>query len=585
MTGFSGAFLKWRCPERASGSRHLKHIPVDIYEEIFAWIQPSVDPSMDTRSYHEILTCLAPVCRFFAYYAVHEVARCLDFDGGAKHSRCRTPTGPWCASIIKRLQPMETLRTSVKKCDISNWSSWSESHYQSEVQMTRTFLRQFPTVLSRLDNLNELRLSETPISYFLLQAVGRLPALQRLVVLWCNLDLRSNCPAVAIFGIHETPFAVLRQFTMEDTDFQLRHVFEEAFSALVGATTLQSLAIADCYWLHFLLPRISQRLVSLSGDFSRIPVPMFIQFVKAHPALLDLTVSLHEGGIDHVLGGTSALPPIVSGRTTFSYATLDLDRGDLPDLRSFSGPSALAPKFVHSRPVTRLALGCHLQGLGHAIFMPALHGLTVFPHIHMGSFTDLDYIQQMETKHDSWNNLKINGEGIQDLFMPLVHKDTWVTMLRSCFPNVVHLQLELRMWHGLYDMLDCIAEIEEPLRDLGSLKFLTLSCSADISLSFWLSPGDQHDFVHRVSQDIRPTLVRVVLGPWMVWHLRTPRLKLGECHCELELLSPSGIRQALRTLTQKKPWERVRDWKGKMTDVFSGEPLGLDEDVQWIMIP
>jgi hypothetical protein len=134
-------------------------------------------------------------------------------------------------------------------------------------------------------------------------------------------------------------------------------------------------------------------------------------------------------------------------------------------------------------------------------------------------------------------------------------------------------------------MVDCIAEIEEPLRELGSLKFLTLSSGANKPVSFWLSPGDQHDFVHRVFQDSCRTLVRVVLGPWMVWHLRTPCLKLGECHCELELLSPSGIRQALQRLTQSGYPKLVRDWKGKMADVFSGEPLGLDEDVQRILMP
>jgi hypothetical protein len=61
----------------------------------------------------------------------------------------------------------------------------------------------------------------------------------------------------------------------------------------------------------------------------------------------------------------------------------------------------------------------------------------------------------------------------------------------------------------------------------------------------------------------------------MVWHLHTPPIGIGECECELELLSRRAIRQELRDLVQQKDPPRVRDWKGKIACVMSEEPPGL----------
>ena len=53
---------------------------------------------------------------------------------------------------------------------------------------------------------------------------------------------------------------------------------------------------------------------------------------------------------------------------------------------------------------------------------------------------------------------------------------------------------------------------------------------------------------------------------------------MGECHCELELLWPKYIHHELRRFREQRQWldypKRVRDWKGKMADLFDGTPPG-----------
>ncbi|KAF8515948.1 hypothetical protein JB92DRAFT_2912647 [Gautieria morchelliformis] len=566
---YSGAGLTWQCPNRALGS----HIPVEIYEDIFAWLKPAVNRDTIMRLYRKTLSRLALVCRYFSYYATRQMCHHLDFDGGmTDDSRPRMLTEAWCTGVIQRLQPMESLRLHVKECKVLNWAPFDYNRSHSVGRMAETFSPRLPLALLKFDNLEDLTLARIPISRVLLQSISGLGALRRLVISLCCVDDDSCSGTESIFGIHETPFPALCHLTVVATNPNVNDVFRDAFCDLAGAATLRSLAIADSQWLRCFLPRITPQLISLSGNFSSISMDNFLPFIKEHVALQDLTVYFQEydtyldkrtGSIVHELS------------LGYTYASLYLDPGDLPDLRSFSGPFTLSPQFIHARPVTKLALDCHILELMH--ILPSLYGLTVFPHIHSTTDDpDRDYLD-IHDHHDVWTELKPIGGGIQELAVPINAEATWGPNLGLCFPNLVHLQLELQMAtpsdSGEPPNVH-LGNLGTILRHFKWLKCLTLAHDLDTP-SWSLSPGDQHNYVHSVFQESCPTLKTIVFGPLMVWHLHTPPMGIGECQCELELLSPGMIRQQLRVLAQEKDPQRVRDWKGKIACVVNERRSGL----------
>jgi F-box-like len=88
-------------------------IPLDIYQEIFAWLKPNACPDhTDARVYHQTLTKLARVCKYFAYYATHEIWRRLVIHG---NSDVVKPRMPWYSGILTQL---EMLEAHVKECEI-----------------------------------------------------------------------------------------------------------------------------------------------------------------------------------------------------------------------------------------------------------------------------------------------------------------------------------------------------------------------------------------------------------------------------------------------------------------------------------
>jgi hypothetical protein len=405
------------------------------------------------RLYRKTLARLAVVCRYFSYYATHQMCHHLDFDGGITDGlRSWMLTELWCTGLIKQLQPMESLRLHVKECKVLAWVlliNHSRSH--SVGRMAETFLTRLPLALSKFDNLENLTLSKIPISYVLWQSIGGLGALRRFVISMCCVDDDGCSGTEPIFGVHEKPFPALCHLTVEATNPNVNAVFKDAFCDLAGAATLRSLAIADSEWLRCFLPHITPQLVSLSGNFSDTPLDDFLLFIKEHVALQDLTIYFQQYDT-YFNKGTGAMTYELS--RGYTYTSLDLDPGDLPDLRSFSGPFTVSPEFIRARPITKLALDCHIPT--RCIFLPSLHGLTIFPHIHSTTYDLYRYYLDIHAHHDVWTELKPIGGGIQELSVPISAEATWGPNLGLCFPNLIHLQLELRMMNPVRSNLLCL---------------------------------------------------------------------------------------------------------------------------------
>ena len=548
-------------------------IPIEVYNEIFSWLRPKVNPDMDTESYEEILGLLAPVCRYFAYYTTHESYRCLDFNRRFTLSRSQKRTS-YLATIIESLRPIEALRTGVKECSIA-----ADKYAQ------------FSRFLPRLNNLRVLTISKTRISYILLQNIGRLQVLEEIEMNHCTMpDLEDNQPETSIFGKHEMPFPALRQLTADLASYpQIHRPFIEAFSALRGAPTLRSLTIPNNALTPVLLPYVSQHILSLFGCFSDTPLDSFLQFITGHPSLQNLTLYFESTKL--FVNYDKSLTPL---------PTLPFAKDDLPDLRSFSGPPILGLEFIRRRPVTKLSLGGHPLA-GHD---GSLYNLAVFPFASVEHDT-LNIIDLCTD--DVWRELEALGGGIRELFVRFEFGRRLPSVITSCFPNLVHLHIEAWLWYTvscIYKSMDLFSNcshlsqynhqeymgtlhvnfldcLEEVIRGLKHLTGLTLSSLTQHA--FWVSPGDQHSLVHRLFQQHPPTLRTIVFSPWMVWHLRTPSPRPGECHCELELLITKNICDELQWQVNPRrlgPKEQVRDWNGKLASVVFRKPFAFEERTQ-----
>jgi hypothetical protein len=124
------------------------------------------------------------------------------------------------------------------------------------------------------------------------------------------------------------------------------------------------------------------------------------------------------------------------------------------------------------------------------------------------------------------------------------------------------------------DLTDKISWNVGALLHFKSLKSLALHSQNEADAACWISPGEQHHFVHDIYQGSCPTIKKVFFGQLMVWHLRAVPTGAGECHCELELLSPRTIRGELQ---RQEMEQQVSDWGGRLARLLREGPSGLSE--------
>ncbi|KAF8578891.1 hypothetical protein K439DRAFT_440850 [Ramaria rubella] len=531
----SNVFLPWQCPQRASRSRLLKHIPIDTYEEIFAWLRPSVHPDMDLESHRRFLAQLATVCRYFAYYTIRELCRSLHFGGMKLLATPRAPTGRWCTGIIKQRQPMETLRLEVRECILRDWGPLA-----GRGTLNLSFLKQFPRVLPRLENLRKLTLSNMPISQTLLWTVAELPVLQELTVSMCCLEAIPQQESLKVIAprTEKTPCLTLQELAISHMDRGvLESRYADFFASLGAAPNLRSVSLADSFLLNFMIPHLSRDLTSLCGNFTTVDADAFIRFIKGHPSIQALTIYAQEYDVYVGEGLDPVLVPISHHLEQFPhYTTFKLDQEDLPNLQSFSGPSNLVSTFISGRSVSKVGLSCHLyNNRDLELFLPSLHGLTVFPHTNITTATQSNYTI---TEDDGvWEDLKVTGGVIRDVYMR-ISPTTPITLISSCLKNLTRLQIVSPLANGMdvdeQQHGSFLSTLEEALNGLKFLRSLIVCNSSDLRYGsqYGLSPGHQHDLVQkwRPFADLSPN---TLLGPMdSIW--------------ELEILSPSFLSRGLQ---------------------------------------
>ncbi|KAF8515942.1 hypothetical protein JB92DRAFT_2912637 [Gautieria morchelliformis] len=456
----------------------------------------------------------------------------------------RMPAEAWCTGIHTQLQPVETLRTHVRECTVQNWVE------------PRKFTTLIIPMLSRLDNLAILTLGLVPVSRALLQSIGRLKRLEELIMHTVITDTPLGAGTQEpVFVLQETAFPALRRFALHFIDDLVDNVLQDALCILSRAPSLRAMFVEDSIWLHRLLPLINPQFVSLCGNLTYVPPAAFLRFIKGHAALQNLTVYF-----DNVAAQRS-------------YLGIDLEPADLPDLRSFGGPFAFASKVIGNRPVAKLASPCYvLLDSEPVTFLPLMEDL--FQSLSRASW------RMVYDDPEVWRDFKPIG-GISHLFLRDVSEGT-LSQIGLCFPNLVHLQLELPMVTGNIHSHEPFWNVAQAFLRFKSLKTLALCSKYGAYYAFWMSPRKQHDFVHDIFQCC-PTLKQVVFDRLMVWHLRALPTRAGECHCELELLSPRMIRRELQRLGTG---QQVCDWQGRLARLLREGPSGLSEvDIGGIVKP
>ncbi|KAF8528722.1 hypothetical protein JB92DRAFT_2825956 [Gautieria morchelliformis] len=501
--GFSGAMLDWKCPNRTRGS----DIPLDVYQEIFAWLRLAADPDTDRNFYNTTLARLALVCRYFSHYATFEMWRCLNFYGGHNQKLFLMPAEAWCTGVTTWLQPVEMLRTHVRECALQYW----QSPDLTRRQVWRRDFTQFIPMLSHLDNLAVLTLDFVPMSHALLQSIGRLKRLEELIILsMCMSKFPGSLTDEPCFALQETPFPVLRRLEVHYIESRVDSVFQDALRILASVPSLRTLVVGDSRWLDRFLPIITPQLVSFSGNLTRVPPEAFLRFIKGHAALQNLTVYF------------------TSSESQGSYLGINLDPTDLPNLRAFSGPFALAPKVIGSRPVTKLASPCHtLFDFEPAALLPFM-GVSKICCVSNLIHYSWDVVND---DPEVWRALKPIGGGISQLVMHVSDaNETLLSQISLSFPNLVHLQLEVPSVNG-NDLSHKLSwNVSQALLRFKSLKSLMLASQSEPDAACWISPGEQHHFVHSIYQWSCPTLKTVIFGPLMVWHLGAVPTGAGDCH-------------------------------------------------------
>ncbi|KAF8490206.1 hypothetical protein JB92DRAFT_1334317 [Gautieria morchelliformis] len=179
---------------------------------------------------------------------------------------------------------------------------------------------------------------------------------------------------------------------------------------------------------------------------------------------------------------------------------------------------------------------------------------------------------------EEWRGMRPIG-GISHLFVRVSDaSEGTLSQIGLCFPNLVYLQIEVPSMTETGNVLshEPFWDVAQALPRFKTLKTLALHCKPLHYPPWWISPGEQHHFVHDIYQGCCPTLKQVVFGPLMVWHLRALSTRAGECHCELELLSLERIR-GLVQMRMSDPEQQVCDWQGRLARLLREGPSGLSE--------
>ncbi|KAF8915769.1 hypothetical protein CPB85DRAFT_1432776 [Mucidula mucida] len=170
----------WSTPQRRIGHAHLEPIPVEIYHEIFTYIEPSPDSSeADCRA---TFSSIAGVCRFFAAEALPHVFHSF-------HVACHSPGSRNAMKLcreIKNDKPLAShIATLIKECVFSGWVFDEEN--QTEEAALAALLSLVRKAIQKMPELESIKLENCSVSNAVVKLVCQAPGLRSLHLYQCRL--------------------------------------------------------------------------------------------------------------------------------------------------------------------------------------------------------------------------------------------------------------------------------------------------------------------------------------------------------------------------------------------------------------
>ncbi|KAF9033688.1 hypothetical protein BDZ89DRAFT_1230257 [Hymenopellis radicata] len=169
----------WSTPERRIGHVQLEPIPVEIYHEIFTYIEPSAEFSeADCR---ETFSSIAGVCRFFAAEALPRV--CHSF-----HVACHAPGSRNAMKLCRKIKndrPLAShIATLIRECVLTGWVFDEEN--QTEQAALAALLNLVRKAIQKMPELETIKLDNCRISNAMMKLVCQAADLRSLHLHQCR---------------------------------------------------------------------------------------------------------------------------------------------------------------------------------------------------------------------------------------------------------------------------------------------------------------------------------------------------------------------------------------------------------------
>jgi hypothetical protein len=321
--------LKPQAPERRIGDKVLPLIANEVYLAIFDHFEPLDNTdSTEWAEYRTTLSNLALVCRFFCAASLPRIFRSKEYSGLA-HGKLTPSYMKFCRELVAGDETASYLGQHVKECTVTHWMQAVEEGQW----VFANFLKVYVKSITRLVNLETLRLHDTPIDLKFLVGLGALENLRSLSI--------SRCEFQSLTKDDKCSTRPLRL-----THFELRSPRNDALLA-----PLSQIIVSSCLrTLHTDNWSFLRAVMSRTVDFSleTLAIPIYTPEVVHLRDFLDKTPSIIELSVINILstGSYNQLP----------YPMLDLASSSLPRLSRLECPTCLISDLVPGRPLKSIRI-------------------------------------------------------------------------------------------------------------------------------------------------------------------------------------------------------------------------------------
>ncbi|KAF8071488.1 hypothetical protein FPV67DRAFT_1650884 [Lyophyllum atratum] len=304
----------------------LTTIPNELYIEVFDYIAYSTDLSQRDRT--QILSNLALVCCLFSEIAAPRIFRSLHISGSTnvvEGSESKKNNASLCRAIVEGNESAVRLGSHVRVCSLTHWENDS-----GLLWVDPNSLNIYERALSRLSNLQSLRVNRVDIGKALLEAICGLKTLRSL-----SVTFSSFCDDITEDFLRNMPSLMLRELSITWSRFNIESLMRHAgvFRRIINATCLESLS--SNRW------EITEAILLQTGESTLKKLDLLN--AQPHPALWDVLSqfrflkTLRIGSLALRIGET--IPTVAAS--------------SIPQLQNLSCPSSML-HLVAGRPLTSI---------------------------------------------------------------------------------------------------------------------------------------------------------------------------------------------------------------------------------------